>query len=203
MRNFLIGVAAATVVAAALPVATASGYTLGLWKQETVYEYALLATSKTSTLEEELNASADAGFRFKDVMGGETAFGGNEVVAVMSRVDGGEPGRYEYKLLATSRTGTMQNEAQEAADAGYRYVGQTVFSSTFGGKEVVLIVERDREFPPVPSEVKLLATSRTGTMQRELTEAGEAGYEFVGFTVASTRFGGTELVSIMARPLAR
>jgi len=203
MRNFLIGVAAATVVAAALPAATASGYTLGLWKQETVYEYALLATSKTSTLEEELNASADAGFRFEDVMGGGTAFGGNEVVAVMSRVGGGEPGRYEYKLLATSRTGTMQNEAQEAADAGYRHVGQTVFSSRFGGREVVLIVERDSEFPPVPSEVKLLATSRTGTMQRELTEAGEAGYEFVGFTVASTLIGGNELVSIMTRPLAK
>ena len=62
----------------------------------------------------------------------------------------------------------MQNEAQEAADAGFRYVGQTIFSSTFGGKEVVLIVERDRESEPVPFEVKLLATSRTGTMQREL-----------------------------------
>lgn len=204
MRSFVVAIAAfAGVAGATSPIVATSGYASGSWSQAPVYEYVLLATSRTSTLEEELNASADAGFRFQDVMGGETAFGGNEVVAVMSRVEGGEPGRYEYKLLATSRTSTMQNEAQEAADAGFRYVGQTIFSSTFGGKEVVLIVERDRESEPVPFEVKLLATSRTGTMQRELEEAGAAGFEFVGFTVASTRFGGSEVVSIMRRPRER
>lgn len=171
--------------------------------QSPVWEYVLLATSKTSTMEKELNESAKAGFRFEDVMGGETAFGGNEVVAVMSREDGGEPGRYEYRLLATSRTGTMQREAQEAADAGFRYVGQTVFQSLFGGKEVVLILERDRELDYDPYEVRLLATTRTGTMQRELQEAGADGYEFVGFTVATTAFGGDELVSIMRRSTVR
>ena len=166
-----------------------------------VFEYRLLATKKTSTLEEELNEAADAGFRFQGVMGGDTSWGGSEVVAVLSRSDGGEPGRYQYKLLAANRTGTMQNEAQEAADAGYTYVGQTVFTSTFGGREIVLIVERDVEFEPVRYEIKLLATSRTGTMQEELLEAGAAGFEFVGLTVASTTFGGSELVSIMARRL--
>jgi hypothetical protein len=179
------------------------GYGQNAVSQSPVREYLLLATSKTSSMEEELNESADAGFRFEDVMGGETAFGGNEVVTVMSRVDGGEPFRYEYKLLATSKTGTMQEEGQEAADAGFRYVGQTVFSSRFGGKEVVLILERDREFEPEPYEIKLLATSKTSTMQEELQEAADAGYEFVGFTVADTGFRGKELVSIMRRSIAR
>jgi hypothetical protein len=36
-----------------------------------------LATSRTSTMERELNEAADAGFRFVAVMGGETAIGGN------------------------------------------------------------------------------------------------------------------------------
>ena len=36
-------------------------------------------------------------------------------------------------------------------------------------------------------------------MQDELREAGEAGFEFVGLTVASTRFGGNEIVSILRR----
>lgn len=171
--------------------------------EQPVREFLLLATNKTSTLEEELNEAADAGYRFRAVMGGDTAFGGDEAVAIMERVDGGEPQRYEYKLLATSRTSTMQREAQEAADAGFQYKGQTVFSSMFGGDEVVLILERDIEMPPEPYEVLLLATSRTSTMQEELREAADAGYEFVGFTVGETSFRGNEVVSIMKRRISR
>src|SRR5262245_30198273 len=38
------------------------------------YEYKTLATSKTSTMEKEMNEAAQAGFVFMSVMGGETAF---------------------------------------------------------------------------------------------------------------------------------
>ena len=150
-------------------------------------------------MEKELNEAADAGFRFADVMGGETSFGGNEVVVVMERLDGGEPLRYQYKLLATQKTSTMQKELQEAGDAGFLGVGQTIFSSTFGGQEVVLILERDREFEPPMYEYRLLATKKTSTLSKELQEAADAGFEFRALTVASTTFGGTELVSVMRR----
>ena len=43
-------------------------------------EYRVLATSRTSTMEKELNEAAAAGFRYQAVMGGETAFGGDEVL---------------------------------------------------------------------------------------------------------------------------
>jgi hypothetical protein len=164
------------------------------------YEFRLLATNKTSTMEKELNESADAGYRFEDVMGGETSFGGSEVVVVMSKdaTTAGEP-RFQYKLLATGKTSTMQKELQEAGDAGFEAVGQTVFSSTFGGDEVVIILERDLERDIKLYEYKLLATSKTGTMQKELREAGEAGFSLLGLTVSKTRFGGTEVVSIMRR----
>src|SRR5690242_18934698 len=76
-------------------------------------DHKVLATNKTSTMEKELNEAADAGYRFEQVMGGESAFGGKEVVAVMTR-DGAAKGRYGYKLLATSKTSTMQKEMQEA-----------------------------------------------------------------------------------------
>ncbi len=162
-------------------------------------EYRLLATSKTSTMEKELNEGADAGFRFKGVMGGETSFGGDEVLVIMARE--GEP-RYEYRLLATSKTSTMQEEMQEAGDAGYEYQGQTVFKSSFGGKETVVILERDKYASETARfEYLLLATKKTSTMQKELTEAGANGYAFVGVTVASTRFGGSEVVTILRRPV--
>ncbi|HSO73298.1 MAG TPA: hypothetical protein VLU47_00545 [Blastocatellia bacterium] len=163
-------------------------------------EYRLLATNKTSTMHKEMNMAADAGFRYGGVMGGETAFGGSEVVVVMHKDPANEQReRFQYKLLATSKTSTMQKEMQEAGDAGYEYQGQTVFSSTFGGREVVVILERDREAEKLAWEYKLLATSKTATMQKELTEAGDAGFAFVGVTVASTSLGGKEVVSILRR----
>ena len=115
--------------------------------QET-FEYRLLATSRTSTMEEELNEASETGLRLETVMGGETAFGGDEAVVIMSRRPGEDnAGRYQYKLLATQRTSTMEKEIQEAGDAGYVYVGQTVLNSLFGGEEVTVILERDRDDP--------------------------------------------------------
>jgi hypothetical protein len=165
-------------------------------------EYRVLATNRTSTMEKEMQDAADAGFRFDGVMGGETSFGGSEVVVVMSRSAAGTPkGRYQYRLLATSRTSTMQKEMQDAGDAGFDYRGQTVFKSTFGGKEVVVILERDGDATNRPRfEYRLLATKRTSTMQKELSDAGQAGFAFVGVTVGDTVVGGAELVVILRRP---
>jgi len=160
-------------------------------------EYKVLATNKTSTMQKEMNEAAEAGFQFEGIMGGETSFGGSEAVVIMSRRSS-DPvkKRYEYKLLATSKTSTMQKELQQAGDAGFDYKGQTVFSSTFGGKEVVIILERDPEAKPIPYEYKLLATSKTSTMQKELQQAANMGYRFVGVTVGSTALGGKEIVII-------
>lgn len=166
------------------------------------FEYKVIATNKTSTGQKEMNEAADAGFRFVGVMGGETAFGGDEVVAIMSRPAGEGQRKYEYKLLATSKTSTMQKEMQEAGDAGFEFRGQTVFKSTFGGKEVVVILERDKDAPPsLRYEYKLVATSKTSTMQKELQEAGDGGYAFVGLTVAKTLMGGNEVVTILRKEI--
>ena len=162
-------------------------------------EHRVLATNKTSTMEKELNDAAEAGFRFLTVMGGESVFGGKEVIAVMSRA-GGPTGRFGYKLLATSKTSTMQKELQEASDAGYQYKGQTVFGSAFGGDEVVVILERDKDDLSSRFEYRLLATTRTATLERELREAGESGFEVIGMTVSKTALGGKELVAITRRP---
>jgi hypothetical protein len=162
-------------------------------------DYRVLATSKTSTMQKEMNEAGAAGFRFGGVMGGETSFGGTEVLVVMTKSVNAKP-RFEYRLLATSRTSTMQKEMQEAGDAGFEYRGQTVFKSAFGGKEVVTILERDREAAnSVRYEYRLLATKKTSTMQKELAEAGEQGFEFIGVTVAQTAIGGNEVVSILRR----
>lgn len=161
-------------------------------------EYKVLSTSKTSTMQKEMQEASEAGFRFSDVMGGSTALGGSEVVVIMTKA--AKPAGYEYRLLATNKTSTMQKELQEAGDAGFEYKGQTAFKSGFGGKEVVTILERSKdEKAPPRYEYRLLSTSKTSTMQKELSEAGDQGFEFVGMTVAKTLIGGDEVVSILRR----
>src|SRR5688572_18068963 len=88
-------------------------------------EYKVLSTTKTSTMQKEMQEAAAAGYRFADVMGGSTAVGGAEVVVIMTKES--KPGAYEYRLLATNKTSTMQKELQEAGDAGFAYKGQTAF----------------------------------------------------------------------------
>ena len=84
-------------------------------------------------------------------------------------------------------------------DAGFEYRGQTVFTSAFGGDEVVVILERNRKAVPQLFEYHLLATSKTGRMQKELEDAGEHGFAFVGMTVGKTAMGGNEVVVITRR----
>jgi hypothetical protein len=136
----------------------------------TASQYKLLATSRTSTLEKELNEAAAQGYRLEGTMGGEIR--GGEIITVMSKVK--DNSKYHYKLLATSRTGTMEKELQEAAAEGYDYAGYTARG------EVIVILERDTSKPAKKNyDYKLLATSRTSTMQKELDEATAGGYEFV------------------------
>jgi hypothetical protein len=165
------------------------------------FDYRVVATNRTGTMQKEMNEAADAGFRFKLVMGGETGIGGKEVVAVLERAADAAP-RYEYRLLATNRTATMQKELQEAADAGFEYRGQTVFDSTFGGREVACILEKDlQQTTPIRYDYKLLATTRTSTMQKEMQEVAEQGYEVLGLTIGKTAMGGSELVTIVRKRL--
>ena len=162
------------------------------------FEYRVLATTKTSTMERELNEAAEAGYAFSAVMGGNTASAGSEVVVVMAKLPAGSP-RRSYKLLATNRTSTMQKEMQQLGEEGYDYKGQTIFSSTFGGREVSVIMERQDSAAKARILFKLQATSRTSTLQKELNQAGADGYEVVGLTVANTAVGGNELVSILRK----
>ena len=165
-------------------------------------EYKVLSTSKTSTMEKEMQLAAALGFRYAGVTGGSTAAGGAEVVVIMTKV--AEPVEFEYRLLATSKTSTMQRELQDAGDVGFEFKGQTVFKSAFGGQEVVAILERAKdERVSKRWEYRLLATSKTSTMQKELSEAGAQGFEFVGLTVGKTVMGGDEVVTILRRDRAR
>lgn len=96
------------------------------------YSYQLLATNRTSTMEKELNQAAREGFR---LMPQTTVEKGDEVLIIMER-DSKAIQRYEYKLLATNRTSTLQKELNEAARDGF------VLKGTFSRGETMAVMER-------------------------------------------------------------
>jgi len=145
-------------------------------KIEPDQRYLLLATTKTSTMQKELDEAAAQGFRV--VAGSPTS--GAEMVLLLERV-AQPPDTYKYKLLATTRTGTMQKELNDAAEEGYRLLPQTMIAKQqlLGAQEVVVVLER----PPKATkryEYKLLATSRTSTLQKEVADAQAGGFVLVG-----------------------
>jgi hypothetical protein len=138
--------------------------------------YLLLSTRQTSTMEKELSAAAARGYRI--LVGSPTS--GVEMALLLERV-ATPPETYTYKLLATTRTGTMQRELDEASQAGFRLLPTTMISKRqmIGGEEVVVVLER----PPKVEKrysYRLLATTRTATLQKEITDALAAGYVLAG-----------------------
>ena len=161
----------------ALLVFAVSGLCFGQAKKsEEDLQYKLLATTKTSTMQKELDENAAKGYRI--LVGSPTSEA--EMAIFLSReATAEEP--YKYKLLATTRTGTMQKELNDLAANGYRLLPRTMIAKKqlIGPVEIVAILER----PPTVSkqyDYKLLATILTGTLQKEVTEAQAAGYVIVG-----------------------
>jgi len=139
-------------------------------------QYKLLATTRTGTMQKEINETAAAGYRI--IVGAPTS--GSEMALFLSR-DGTVAEPYQYKLLATTRTSTMQKELNETAAGGFRLIPSTMIAKTqlLGGVEIVMVLER----PPKVEhqyEYKLLATSRTSTLQKEVTGAKNDGFVIVG-----------------------
>ena len=102
----------------------------------------------------------------------------------------------QYKLLATTRTGTMQKEISETAAQGYRIV----VGSPTSGTEMALFLSKEGTVA-APFQYKLLATTRTGTMQNELNELAATGYKLIPSTMIAKKqlLGGIEIVMIMER----
>jgi len=72
---------------------------------------------------------------------------------------------YDYRLLATNRTSTMQKEMQEAAESGYAFVGVMGGDTSFGGSEVVVVMQRRPDSQP-SSEVRRYSARRSAVMNR-------------------------------------
>lgn len=174
----LIGISVGISVVALLVIIPLVG--LSTAKLDLTLPYLLLATKKTKTMQKELNKAAEAGYRI--VVGSPTS--GEEIMVILEKMPESS-GYFEYFLLATTRTGTMQKEMSAAAAKGFRLRPSTLikkkrFGFGLGGKfEIIMIMEKAPE-EEIRYEYLLLATTKTGTLQKEITESVGEGYSMVG-----------------------
>ena len=143
--------------------------------------YLLLATERTSTMQQEINDAAARGFRVVAASPKESS----EIVVLLEQTKD----KYDYRLVATTRTGTLQREISDAAEAGYRIVPRAV---TGKGDEVVVLMEKPAE-GPANVQYQILATERTGTLQKEISEASANGYSLTALA------GRGEYIAILER----
>lgn len=165
--------------AAGLVAAAALGTAVAVPAQERD-RYVLLATTRTGTMQDEINQAAATGYRV--VAASRTE--GAEVVVVLEQT----AGAYQYRLLATTRTGTLQRELEAAAAAGFRVVPRAVTTKRTGNValralsgnnpgegELLILMEKGPE-ESAKAQYQVLATSRTGTLQKEISQAAANGY---------------------------
>lgn len=159
------------------------------------YEYLILDTTLTSTIEREISQAAQKGY---------TAVGfvsyKHMRLAIMEKTAGGDPVQPDpsletrYKLLSTERTSTMQKELNQAA--GYRLVDGSPANTA-------MLLEKVST-PGKSFQYQFCATVKVSTLEKEINQLAVEGYRFhpLALGVREVRplgiFGGTMLTEYTA-----
>ena len=156
--------------------ASVSTLAQGKLKIDPENRYLLLSTMKTSTMQKELDEASAQGFR---IITAASSCNQSEMVLFLERV-AQPPDTYKYRLLATARTSTMEKELNQAAQEGFRLLPRTITAKEgFLSNEIVTVLEQSPKSNK-RYEYKLLATSRTSTLQKEVAQTESDGFVLVG-----------------------
>jgi hypothetical protein len=146
--------------------------------------YRLLATTKTSTMQKEVDQAAAAGYR---VLVGSAA---KEILMIAAKVAApAEP--YQYVFLATTKTSTLEKELNQAGAKGFRLLPSTTIAIAkrlprfLGGGDEAYQTELGMVMEKVPGsntrhQYLLLSTARASTMRKELAQASQQGFSVIG-----------------------
>ena len=129
--------------------------------------YLLLATERTGTMQKEINEAAAKGYRVVAASPGNDS----ECIVLLEQTTD----KYEYLLVATTRTPTLQREIDAAAEAGYRILPRGIAHK---GDELLVLMEKGPE-ESAPADYQVLSTERTGTLQKEISQAAMNGYTLI------------------------
>ena len=155
--------------------------------------YLLLATSRSSTLQNELNAAVDKGYH---VLLGT---GGREIFLLLEKREANSPVP-EYLVVATARSGTLEEEINQAVQRGFRLLPRTMAAvqkkapllGTYGF-ETTVVMEKVNAVTNAPKYL-VIGTKRVNTFRKELAEAEQQGYEVLGMMLSYE-----EQVTILAK----
>ncbi len=157
-------------------------------------EYQFLNAQASGTLEKELNQSAAQGWRLLLL---PKAFGSSTMGALLKKPANSEA-KYEYKVLAATRIGTLENEFKAAASDGYDFRGIIETGRVFIGGETLIVMERETGQKTARSEYLFLNTKKESTLEKEMDGAASQGYVPVGFTRSEDRSVKQQMFGIMA-----
>lgn len=153
-------------------------------------EYRFLASSKSNTLEEEINNAAKEGFRLHLL---SDTFADAQIGVVMVRANlsttENEPtaasAQYEYKVLGARKVATMRKELDDAALQGYELRGVTANASVmvFTVSETVAVLERPVGQTSQRYEYRFLTSVREKELQKLLDAAVAEGFHPAALSV--------------------
>jgi hypothetical protein len=159
------------------------------------YEYLILDTTLTSTIEREIAQAARKGYNAVGFVSYQ-----HMRLAIMEKAAGSEPGQpdpsleFRYKLLSTERTSTMQKELNQCA--GYRLVDGSPANTA-------MLLEKVSS-PGNSYQYRFSSTVKVSTLQKEINQAAAEGYRFhpLALGVREVRplglFGGTMMTEYTA-----
>ncbi len=144
--------------------------------------YLLLATTRTSTMQKEINDAVAKGYAIA------AGSGGDELMVILEK----STAKPDYLLLATARSTTLEKEINEAAARGFRPLPRTLlalnkqhsFSLSLTANETCIVMEKVPQ--PENFTYRIIGTSRVGTFKKELAQAAAEGFELIGFTLTYT-----------------
>jgi hypothetical protein len=131
-------------------------------------EYRLITWNRRETLQKEIDAAAEQGFRIESMGGG---------LAILSRPKGLEKARYLYNLVDT---------VPESPDNGFAL--RWFFG--FGFAKMGYVMERDLNKAPEKTQYRILSVSQLEDVQARLRLAQQEGFCLVNALFPSGVFGG-------------
>lgn len=160
------------------------------------YESLLIHTSRTSTLETEIQRARVDDFR---VIGMATDDHGHAALLERRADQPSAKSGEASAVVATSAQETLQKELAARAAGGYCIVQASSW------KETIVALERTDD--GVPREYRVLSTTKSGTLEREMNAAAEKGFRLTPGTLHAQQKGvvplfgrtGTDYVAIMER----
>ncbi|MFN7930156.1 MAG: hypothetical protein U0Y68_19985 [Blastocatellia bacterium] len=167
--------------------------TNAIYAQNKESEYLFINTQASGTLEKELNQQAAQGWHLLLLPKG---YGADSMGALLGRNE--DEKKFEYKVLAATRIGTLENEFKDAVKQGFDYRGVITTQRLLVGGETLLVLERVQGQTLAQNEYVFLNTKKESTLEKEMESTVSQGYVPVGFTRTEDRSVKQQMFGIMA-----